>query len=84
MTQARARIGDLVRVEWQDAWVDHDESEVRDWKDAMPVSTLGYLLRDRPVVSVAAERLPDGKYRCVTHIPRSIVEKVEVIRRGDR
>ena len=71
----------LVRVEWDDAWSDHDETGAKDWADHTPVVTVGYLVRStRRVVSVASEVVSEGRYRCVTHIPRSIVRRVVRVR----
>lgn len=43
----------------------------------MIVETLGFLLRDGEVVSLAQERLEGPTYRCVTHVPRAMVLGME-------
>jgi len=64
-------------VTWNDAWFDVDETKPKDWKDEQPVVTVGFLLRERPVVTVAHEKVDTDTYRGVTHIPRSMIRKVE-------
>lgn len=68
----------LVTVHWHDAWMDDSILDLD--KNSYLVKTVGWLLRDDDImVVVAAEKQPDGGYRAVTHIPRSIVKKVEPI-----
>ena len=74
-------IGDIVAVSWLDAWCD-DTASPETFRESYAVETIGILLRDADVVSVAAERIQDGDYRAVTHIPRSLVKSVEVLRRA--
>lgn len=68
---------DLVRCHWRDAHFDFD--------DAGPpidyiVETVGFLLADGPVfISIAAERLPDGSHRAVTHIPKECCIDLEAL-----
>jgi hypothetical protein len=68
----------LVLVIWRDAFFDFDQVSPEDVRPDYLVHTVGFLLADGPTfVSLAQEVLPDGDgYRAVTHIPRSIVERV--------
>lgn len=57
--------------EWDDAWVDFEDGAL---KDSMPVITVGFLARKTDnIVTIAAERFPEGGYRCLTSIPLSLV-----------
>jgi hypothetical protein len=70
----------LVVIEWTDAWYDPDEQEPGDWKDEYPVRTVGYLVREVPVYSVAQEVLADpDTFRAVTHIPRAMVTRMTLL-----
>ena len=63
-------------VTWTDAHMD-DAPYARDFE----VTTVGFVTeRGSDHVSVAAEALPDGEWRCVTHIPREVVRKVVTLR----
>lgn len=67
-----------VIVRWGDSWADHSETSPSDWTitEYMTLS-VGWIVRDLPtVISLAAERLPDGQFRCVTHIPREMVREI--------
>jgi hypothetical protein len=68
----------LVLVIWRDAFFDFDQASVDDIRPDYLVHTVGFLLSEGPTfVSLAQEILPDGDgYRAVTHIPRSIVERI--------
>ncbi len=68
----------LVVVIWRDAFFDFDQSNAEDIRPDYLVHTVGFLLADGPkFVSLAQEVLPDGDgFRAVTHVPRSIVERV--------
>lgn len=74
------KIGDYVRVFWTDAWEEANEETIRAMPDGMPMVTVGELVRQGPVVSVAAEKVVlTGGYRGTTHIPASIVTNIEVL-----
>ena len=65
----------LVRIRWTDAYFEYesDGSQPIDYE----VSTVGYLVAEGPTfVSIAAEVLPGGSFRAVTHIPAAIVVAV--------
>lgn len=66
-----------MKVTWTDAWADNDESKPEDWKAELLVETIGWQVRTGKVVSVAQERFADGTFRCVTHIPKGMIRKVE-------
>jgi hypothetical protein len=69
----------LVLVIWRDAYFDFDQHEPDDVRPDYLVHTVGFLLAEGPrFVTLAQEVLPDGDgYRAVTHIPLSIVERVQ-------
>lgn len=70
-------------VVWTDAWFDHDESAPEDWTPNFVVTSIGFLVRDgAEVLSLAHEVLPDGQYRAVTHIPRSLVVSTTELSKG--
>ena len=52
----------LVLVRWRDAWFDF-EAGSGGWPDEYIVQTVGYLVRDTDIVSVAQEALPTGDWR---------------------
>jgi len=68
-----------VLVIWRDAFFDFDQSDAEDIRPDYLVHTVGFLVAEGPrFVSLAQEILPDGDgFRAVTHIPMSIVERVE-------
>ncbi|HEV8087168.1 MAG TPA: hypothetical protein VGQ50_00690 [Actinomycetota bacterium] len=68
-----------VLVIWRDAFFDFDQSDAEDIRPDYLVHTVGFLVSEGPrFVSLAQEILPDGDgFRAVTHIPMSIVERVE-------
>ena len=69
----------MVLVIWRDAFFDFDQSDAEDIRPDYLVHTVGFLLAQGPkFVSLAQEVLPDGDgFRAVTHIPMSIVERIE-------
>lgn len=72
----RAKLGDVVSVEWFDAWCDQGQTRVADWANDCPVTTYGVLMRRGLVVTVVSEELPDGEYRTSTHIPAAMVKRI--------
>jgi hypothetical protein len=68
-----------VLVIWRDAFFDFDQSDAEDIRADYLVHTVGFLVAEGPrFVSLAQEILPDGDgFRAVTHIPLSIVERIE-------
>lgn len=79
---ARPRIGDVVAVDWVDAWFDPDETKEKDWRDSAPVTTYGILRRNGDVVTVVGEPSFDDQCRATTHIPRGMVQRIVVLHRG--
>ena len=76
----------LVLVTWRDAFFDFDQRSEDDCRPDYLVHTVGFLISEGPrFVSVAQEVLPDDEgYRAVTHIPSSIIERIEPLEvRGD-
>jgi len=72
----KAKIGDIVAVEWQDAWCIHEESSENDWADSFALTTYGILRRNGDIVTVESETNVNGEGRCTTHIPRGIVSRI--------
>lgn len=67
----------LVIVEWHDAWFDVDLESVDVRRPNYLVRTIGFLLSDGPVISVAQEVLPEGEgFRAVTHVPAALVQRI--------
>jgi hypothetical protein len=67
----------LVIVEWHDAWFDIDLDGIEQRRPNYLVRTIGFLLSDGPVVSVAQEVLPEGEgFRAVTHVPAALVQRI--------
>jgi len=68
-----------VLVIWRDAFFDFDQADAEDIRPDYLVHTVGFLVAEGPrFVSLAQEILPDGDgFRAVTHIPTSIVERIE-------
>lgn len=80
----KAKIGDVVAVEWEDAWFDQDEVSPIDWKDVMEMTTYGELRRLDPVVTVAGEPIAGGRDRATTHIPKAVVKRIRVLERREK
>lgn len=74
----------LVLVTWRDAHFDLEQGGPGPARSDYLVRTAGFLLSEGPrFLSVAAEILPhDDGYRAVTHVPLSVVERVEVLTLG--
>ena len=72
------KIGDLVAVVWEDAWVDVAEHTEQDWKDEAVYTTFGLVVGlTEKLVRVTQDVFEDGgTYRCVTHIPLSLIVSV--------
>ena len=68
-----------VLIVWRDAFFDFDQSDAEDVRPDYLVHTVGFLVAEGPrFVSLAQEIRPDGDgFRAVTHIPMSIVERIE-------
>ena len=67
----------LAMVEWHDAWFDLDQLAIEDRRADYLVRTVGFLIDEGPVLSLAQELLPDGEgFRAVTHIPAAVVERI--------
>src|SRR3954454_24295364 len=64
---------------WRDAFFDFDQSDAEATRPDYLGPPVGFLATEGPrFVSLAQEILPDGDgFRAVTHIPMSIVERVE-------
>lgn len=68
----------LVAVVWTDAWFDLELGSLDEAREDYAVRTVGFLLRDGGVVTLAQEVLPDGDgFRAVTHIPRGMVLSID-------
>ena len=71
----------LVVVKWQDAWTNELGVTLEDVGAShkpMPVTTIGWLLKDDEVgISLANEYFDDGSYRGRTFILRSMVVSCE-------
>lgn len=78
-----AKIGDVVAVEWDDAWCDQGETVPVDFRSSTPVTTYGILLRKGSIVTVAAEVMPDNQYRASTHIPKGMVTRIRKLAEGE-
>jgi hypothetical protein len=74
-------VGKPVMVEWRDAYFDFSrDGEGLSDRDDYRVTTYGELLSDGPLFfDVAAELLPDGDQRAVTHIPVELVLSCHVM-----
>jgi hypothetical protein len=71
----------LLRVSWRDAYFDFTETETR--PDYL-VTTVGEFLRIGRFLTLAAEALPDGEHRAITHIPRESVVAIESLEPAGR
>ena len=69
-------MNDIVEITWRDAWFDTDAPA--EWREDYLVTTVGYLVRDSHIVSVAAEQTPDG-FRAITHIPLTLVKERRIL-----
>jgi hypothetical protein len=71
----------LVLVIWRDAFFDFDQKSSDDFRSEYLVHTVGFLVAEgQTFISLAQEVLPDDEgFRAVTHIPRSVVERMVVL-----
>lgn len=73
MKRAPPPVGAVVVLTWDDAYCDDDGAD-----DDCIVQTVGWVVRvTRRSIFVAAERLPDGRHRGITRVPRAIVRGLE-------
>lgn len=75
----------LVLVTWRDAFFDFERGAGQDDRADYLVHTVGFLLERGPrFLRLAQEVLPDGDgFRAVTHVPVSVVERVEHLLASD-
>lgn len=66
-------------VRWLDAWFDKDETLPSAFAKSCPMETVGWLLREGDVISVAGERSEGPWFKAITHIPVGMVESLEVV-----
>ena len=80
-TTRTAKLGDIVRVTWHDAWADNaeDMKTVDEFEADCPVVTIGVLVRTGEVVSVSPETVRESWHRGTTHIPVGCVVKIEAL-----
>lgn len=75
-----------VCVTWTDALCVHEESDGMP-PDSFDVQTYGWIVAVSPrFTSIASEVLPDGNYRCVTHVPSGLIRPGGIVdlQEGDR
>ena len=61
-------------VVWLDAWFSSEPSEPDDWEEEWRMTTTGFVVREtKTLLSLAHELLPEGDYKGVSHIPKSLV-----------
>jgi len=78
------KVGDIVRIVWDDANTTHDEHKMEDWPDIPRVVTYGTVVRtNRQGVWVSNEQLDKAgeknSFRCTTVIPKGMLVSVEVL-----
>ena len=68
----------ILSVLWRDAYFDEGGDDLP--RTDYLVHTVGHLVADGPTfLSIAAERLPEGPYRAITHIPlENVIQRGEV------
>jgi hypothetical protein len=70
-----------VRVDWVDALFELDGNGSP--PDSFDVETYGWIVgQNQTFVTVAGERLPDGQYRAITHIPAVLIEHIQDLYEG--
>jgi len=68
-------MNEMVAVTWTDAYQDDEATS-----HAFPVTTIGFVTeRNAEWLSIAAEQVPDGGWRAVTHIPIGAVRTVKTL-----
>lgn len=80
---------DLVEVQWEDAsnvaeWSDTDEAIEFNMNFDYNCRNVGYLIRDDKTCVIVAARITGDSKACglVERIPRGMVKKVKVLRKG--
>jgi DNA-binding cell septation regulator SpoVG len=70
-----------VRVDWVDALFELDGNGSP--PDSFDVETYGWIVgQNQTFVTVAGERLPDGQYRALTHIPQILIQHIQDLYEG--
>lgn len=78
-----AQVRGPVCVEWVDASFDLDGPGLP--PDAFDVQTYGWVTgTNTTFITVASELLPDGAYRCLTHIPQALIRRIVDLEEGDQ
>jgi len=64
----------VVKLTWRDAHFEFSSDDAAAPPADHLVQTVGWVVAATPLfVSIAAEQLPDGTWRAVTHIPRAAI-----------
>lgn len=80
----KSRVGQCLRIEWEDAWTNSDtwiQSEV-DEAPPLIMTLYGYCVRDdKSGITVTMETHPKGgRYRIVWHVPKAMIRKVQCLK----
>lgn len=77
---AKIKLGFPVEVTWEDAFQhgDYETPQEALEHSKMILLSSGYLLRqDKKAVCLGMDKLPDGRFRDIKHIPRGMVVRVK-------
>ncbi len=72
----------IVRILWEDAWSDPGYNTVDEVSREGPyhIESIGFVLRNNKAgITTSRERMANGRYRTIQHIPRAMVRKVDVL-----
>lgn len=77
------QLGDVVSIEWEDAWTESAQYYTFDSiaeAESCICQSVGFLIRNDEVgVTIAREGAPDGRFRGIQHIPRSMVRAARIL-----
>lgn len=88
MKKINLKKGDLVCIEWLDAFSDSDWVQVEDIPDAMPVVSVGFVLKtdcDRVVIAQTTCVAEDNNNPICNYmsIPKGMIEDYDIIKDKD-
>jgi hypothetical protein len=82
MAKPKSRVGEALYILWEDAWANHGYETPESIKDSGPylVEMVGICIRDDSSgITLAVEKMPDGRYRHIHHQPLAMIRKVKVL-----
>ena len=79
--QIKHKIGDVVRVEWEDSWTDSTKvyslAGINEEKPFVGRAVGEIVRNNKSGITLAHESFTEGHFRLIHHIPRYMIRKVK-------